>query len=173
VPDLTPQDRLQPALLDRLTDEEPGNQQIEPRDKRVMNTRRLRQAVLRDLSWLLNAARPSRDELMSFPLAAKSVINYGLPPLAGETASALDVIALETAIRDAIVAFEPRILPSSLQVEAISSELVLDHHNVVSIQIGGQLWAQPVPIELLLRTEVDLETGKVEVRDLGASGFAQ
>lgn len=165
---------MQPALLDRLTDDEPGNQQVEPRERRVMNTRRLRQAVLRDLSWLLNAARPSsRDEITGHPYAEKSVINYGLPPLAGETASALDVIALEEAIRDAIVDFEPRILPSTLHVEAIASELVLDHHNVVSIQIGGQLWAQPVPIELLLRTEVDLETGKVEVRDLGASGLAQ
>ena len=28
-------------------------------------------------------------------------------------------------------------------------------------------WAQPVPIELLLRTELDLETGAVEIRDLG------
>lgn len=173
MPDLTPQERLQPALLDRLTDEEPGDQQSEARDKRVMSTRRLRQAVLRDLSWLLNVARPSRDELAKHPHVQKSVINYGLPPLAGETASAIDVVALEAAIRDAIVDFEPRILPSSLQVEAIASELVLDHHNVVSIQIGGQLWAQPVPIELLLRTEVDLETGRVEVRDLGASGFGQ
>jgi type VI secretion system protein ImpF len=173
VPDLTPQERLQPALLDRLTDDEPGNQQVEPRERRVMNTRRLRQAVLRDLSWLLNAARPSRDELLGHPQAAKSVINYGLPPLAGETASTLDVMALEAAIRDAIIDFEPRILPSTLRVEAIASELVLDHHNVVSVQIAGQLWAQPVPIELLLRTEVDLETGEVEVRDLGASGLAQ
>jgi type VI secretion system protein ImpF len=46
----------------------------------------------------------------------------------------------------------------------------MDHHNVVAVQISGQLWAQPVPFELMLRTEVDLETGTVEIRDLGRSG---
>ncbi len=40
---------------------------------------------------------------------------------------------------------------------------------MISVQIEGQLWAQPVPLELLLRTEVDLETGKVEITELSAS----
>jgi type VI secretion system protein ImpF len=42
----------------------------------------------------------------------------------------------------------------------------LDHHNVIGVEIQGQLWAQPVPLELLVRTEIDLETGKVEMADL-------
>ena len=41
-----------------------------------------------------------------------------------------------------------------------------EHHNVIGVEISGQLWAQPVPIELLVRTEIDLETGQVEVADL-------
>ena len=41
-----------------------------------------------------------------------------------------------------------------------------EHHNIVGVQIHGQLWAQPVPLELLVRTEIDLETGKVEIADL-------
>ena len=36
----------------------------------------------------------------------------------------------------------------------------LDHHNVIGVEIHGQLWAQPVPLELLVRTEFDLETGQ-------------
>jgi type VI secretion system protein ImpF len=35
------------------------------------------------------------------------------------------------------------------------------------VQIRGNLWAQPVPIELMLRTDVDLETGQVQIQDLG------
>ena len=42
----------------------------------------------------------------------------------------------------------------------------LEHHNVIGVEIRGQLWAQPVPLELLVRTEIDLETGQVEVADL-------
>lgn len=168
MPELTPQERLQPALLDRLSDDEPANQQPEPRDKRIINAARLRQAVLRDLSWLFNTTKlESADALSAYPYAEKSTVNFGLPALAGETASQLDVVALETAIRQAIIDFEPRIVPSTLRVEAIVAELALEHHNVISVQISGQLWAQPVSLELLLRTELDLETGKVEIRDLG------
>ena len=41
-----------------------------------------------------------------------------------------------------------------------------EQHNIVGVQIQGQLWAQPVPIEMLVRTEIDLETGKVEIADM-------
>ena len=51
--DLTPQERLQPSLLDRLTDSAPDTKR-ESRDRRVLSMRRLRSAVLRDLAWLLN-----------------------------------------------------------------------------------------------------------------------
>jgi len=171
MPELTPQERLQPALLDRLRDDQPDRRQ-ESRDARVISATKLRQAVLRDLSWLFNTTRLERDaELAAWPYAQRSVVNFGLPPLAGGTASTLDVPALETAIRQAILDFEPRIAPASLEVEAVASELALDHHNVVTVQIRGQLWAQPVPLELLLRTEMDLETGEVQIREMGRSAF--
>jgi type VI secretion system protein ImpF len=173
MPELTPQERLQPALLDRLTDDDPSNQQPEPRERRIINAARLRSAVLRDLSWLFNSTQPRAEEgLAAHPFAQVSVINYGLPALAGQTASRLDVVALESAMRQAILDFEPRIVPTTLHVEAIVAELAMDHHNVVSVQISGHLWAQPVPLELMLRTEVDLETGTVEIRDLGRTGRA-
>ena len=51
-------DRLQPALLDRLRDDDPASK-VEPIEARVMSRGRLREAVLRDLSWLFNCARLS------------------------------------------------------------------------------------------------------------------
>jgi type VI secretion system protein ImpF len=95
------------------------------------------------------------------------VLNFGLPALCGETASTLDLIDLEQTIRQAILDFEPRIVPASLQVRALASAAVLEQHNVLSMEIRGHLWALPVPLELLLRTDVDLESGTVEIRDLG------
>lgn len=167
--ELTPQERLQPALLDRLADNEP-DKKLEPREERVMTRARLRQAVLRDLAWLFNTTKlDSRQDFAGYPFAGRSVINFGLPALSGETASTLDVIELERSIKQAIIDFEPRIDPSSLQVEAVVTDLQLDRHNVISVQIRGNLWAQPVPLELLLRTDVDLETGQVEIRDLARS----
>lgn len=168
--ELTALERLQPALLDRLTDDEP-DKKLEPREDRVISKSKLRQAVLRDLTWLFNATRlEDTDNFAAFPYAEQSVINFGLPPLAGGTASTLDVIELENAIRQAIIDFEPRISPSSLKVEALVSELQLNHHNVIGVQISGDLWAQPTPIELLVRTELDLETGEVQIRDFAKAG---
>jgi len=169
MPELTPLERLQPALLDRLTDEEPDKTQ-EPREHRVMSKSRLRQAVLRDLAWLFNATRLEADtDLSRAPAAQRSVINFGLPSLSGRAASSVDVTELERAIRQAILDFEPRILPGSLEVKALVVASQLDHHNVIGIEIRGQLWAQPVPLELLVRTEIDLETGKAEIADLLSS----
>jgi type VI secretion system protein ImpF len=170
VAELSPQERLQPALLDRLSDDEP-DKKVEGPDKRVLTKGQLRQAVLRDLAWLFNTTRlESGEDLSSTPLVEKSTLNYGLPALAGETAASLDPTDLERAVREAILAYEPRILPSSLRVRTIVTETQLDQHNVISVQIEGFLWAQPVPLELLLRTEVDLETGRVEITDLARSG---
>ena len=46
---------------------------------------------------------------------------------------------------------------------------MLDTHNVIEFDIRGFIWAQPVPLELLLRTQLDLEAGQVEVRESGGA----
>ena len=157
--------RLQPALLDRLTDEAPA-ERSESDDHRVMSKAQLRQAVLRDLSALFNAVQPLGSSIAELhPLLTGSVLNYGLPALAGQLASKLDVQGLERLIHQAIVRFEPRILAETLQVRALAATSVLDTHNVIEFEIRGHLWSQPVPLEILLRTQLDLEAGQVEVRD--------
>jgi type VI secretion system protein ImpF len=157
--------RLQPALLDRLADDERLDTR-EADDQRVMTKQQLRQSVLRDLGSLFNAVQPLNAAAMrGLPLVAESVMNYGLPPLSGQLASKLDIGSLEASIREAIVRFEPRILPETLQVRALEASSVLDTHNVIEFEIRGHLWSQPVPLEILLRTQLDLEAGQVEVRD--------
>lgn len=162
-------DRLQPVLLDRLTDNAPHSQ-VEADDARVMNKAQIREAVLRDLSWLLNSVQPLGKDLAAlYPQAADSVLNYGLPAMSGQLASKVDVSLLERTIKQAILRFEPRVMEDSLEVKALEASSVLDTHNVIEFEIHGFMWAQPVPLELLLRTQVDLEAGQVEVRDMNTS----
>lgn len=169
---LLPQDRLQPALLDRLTDDEPDNKQ-EPRQARVLSKKRMRQSVLRDLDWLFNATRlEAVTDLSRVPNVRRSVLNFGLPALSGKTASSLDMTDLVRAVRDGILNFEPRILPATLQIHTLLEAGDLDHHNIIGVEIRGELWAQPVPLEFLIRTEFDLETRKVLVTDLVSSQVA-
>lgn len=160
------QDRLQPALLDRLTDDEPRTQ-AESGDARVISRSRLRESVLRDLVWLFNATSPGAYvNWARAPHAQQSVLNYGLPALSGLTASTIDPTVLEARVKQAILDHEPRILPSSLMVEAIVSQEQMEQHNQIGFRITGQLWAQPLPMELVLHTDIDLETGRVDVREL-------
>ena len=160
--------RLQPSLLDRLTDDQPG-ERVEAEERRVMSRTQLRQAVLRDLGALFNAVQPLGAEGDAYPQVPESVLNFGLPPLSGQLASTLDISVLEGFIRQAIERFEPRILPETLQVRALEAGSVLDTHNVIEFEIRGHLWSQPVPLEILLRTQLDLEAGQVEVRDMAAA----
>lgn len=159
-------DRLQPALLDRLRDDDPASRTDAP-EQRVLSRQQLRQAVLRDLSWLFNSARLSDSQPMdAWPHARRSVLDYGLPALSGLCASSVDAVSLEAQVRQAIIDHEPRILAPTLRVEAVVADEQMDHHNQISFRISGQLWAQPVPLELLLHTDIDLETGRVDIKEL-------
>jgi type VI secretion system protein ImpF len=167
--ELTPRDRLQPSLLDRLTDFEPDAKQ-ESRERRVLSMRALRQSVQRDLAWLLNAnGLSSVQELTDYPYVASSVINYGLPDITGKTASGIDAAQLERLVRDAIWNFEPRILHDSVRVSSIQVEETTGRHNTISFLIEGDLWAQPYPERLYFKTELDLEMGEIRVIDQGAA----
>lgn len=166
-------DRLQPALLDRLTDDHGPSGGGDADERRVMTKQQIRQAVLRDLSWLLNAVQPLGSMVERYPQIVSSVLNFGLPPMAGQLASRIDVSVLERHLRDTIIRFEPRILAETLEVRAIEFESVMAAHNIIEFEIRGFLWAQPVPIELLLRTQLDLEAGQVEVRDATSGAVAR
>lgn len=156
--ELTPTERLQPSLLDRLTDEEPAQSQ-EARNRRVLSIQRLRESVLRDVAWLLNTTNLAEPNLSErYPQVAKSVVNYGLPDLAGLTASAVKIGELESLVRQAVLDFEPRIIRDTLQVRAHGADEM--NHNALVFEISGELWAQPVPLELFLKTEIDLENGE-------------
>ena len=162
--ELTSRERLQPSLLDRLTDEEPDQRQ-ESRDKRVLSMNRLRECVLRDLAWLFNASRMSEgSEIERYPFAAQSVVNFGLPPLSGVTARSLDIDKLELVLRQVILDFEPRILRNSLRVHAAFTEERMSH-NALTFEIEGELWGQPMPLQLYWKTEIDLESGQVRVEE--------
>lgn len=159
-------DRLQPALLDRLRDDAP-DERTEGPEQRMLSRSQLREAVLRDLSWLFNCSRAAPDTAAdALAHAEHSVLNYGLPALSGRTTSSLDVVSLEAQVRQAILDHEPRILAHTLKVEALVSDEQINQHNQISFRISGQLWAQPLPLELLLHTDIDLETGRVDLREL-------
>ena len=167
--ELTQGERLQPSLLDRLTDNEPAKQE-ESRAQRVLSMRKLREGVIRDILWLLNTTRlDATTDLSAYPEVETSVVNYGAPELAGVTSSSVDAAQFERRVRDALWAFEPRIKRSTVKVRANIARDTMGP-NTLSFEIEGQLWAQPMPTRLFLKTQLDLEDGTVSIMDASGRG---
>ncbi len=166
--ELTPSEKLQPCLLDRLTDNEPTKSQ-ESRNQRVMSTRRYRQAVLRDLAWLINThAHVEQDGLDDFDQIPSSVLNFGVQNLTGMTVSSLSTEEVRYRLSQAIRFFEPRINPTTIAIKMTKDPDEMSNRSI-RFEIQADLWSQPIPEALFIKTEMDLETGKCKL-DRGKSG---
>jgi type VI secretion system protein ImpF len=161
--DLTPSEKLQPCLLDRLSDDEPESPQ-ESRNQRVMSLQRYREGVLRDLEWLLNTPPAYREDWMEqFPEARRSVINFGIRNLCGQTTAGLNLEEVARQLAEAIRVFEPRIDRQKLTIKpAVSGDR--GSPCTISFEIRSDLWARPMSEQLFIRTQVDLETGDCQLK---------
>jgi type VI secretion system protein ImpF len=161
--ELAPRERLQPSLLDRLLDDEP-DKQVESRERRVLSLRGLREGVLRDLAWLLNTTNLlSVTDGGRLPHVANSVLNYGMPDISGMSVAGLNLGDLERGIRQAIWDFEPRLMRGSVVVRAIAAGAGV--HNKIMFEIEGDMWAQPYPERLYLKTELDVDRAAIQLTD--------
>jgi type VI secretion system protein ImpF len=158
MPELSQKERLQLSLLDRLTDDEPDIKN-ESREKRVITVSRLKELVQRDLAWLLNSvAAATNINLEDYPEVQTSTINYGIPDLSGVSATSLNTKVLERELVKCIKRFEPRIIPRSLNVKVCLAKKEMSG-NTLSFEINADLWAQPLPLQLFLQTDIDIENG--------------
>jgi type VI secretion system protein ImpF len=162
MPELAVVEKLQPCLLDRLTDDEPKNTQ-ESRAQRVISLQRYRQGVLRDLQWLFSASAHLAQEgnctfsLEDYPEALRSVINFGTRHLFG--VMSLDMRDLERQLTAALYTFEPRIMRNTLKVRSRVEG------NVIALDVEGELWANPLPEHLHIKTRLDIENGHCSLGD--------
>jgi type VI secretion system protein ImpF len=162
MPDQTPIEKLQPCLLDRLTDDEPGKRE-ESRAQRLISLQKYRRGVLRDLEWLFNTQAYLRAEdlenfqLKDYPEAYRSVLNFGTRQLCGLAAP--DMQRLQDELAEALKTFEPRLTAHNLTIRADQER------NHVSFEVDGELWANPLPEHLHLKSSVDLETGQCLLGD--------
>lgn len=136
----------------------------------------IRDSVKRDLSWLMNCRSFYMEEKSSlgykmtpldeekYPHVAASVINYGVADLTGRTASSVGRHQLEKMMRQTLLRFESRIIPESLDLNVVFEDSMQDH-NVLMFDIDAMLWAEPAPVHLQIRTQLDLETGDINVME--------
>jgi type VI secretion system protein ImpF len=142
------------------------NPNPESPEQRVVSMRALRESVLRDLAWLLSTASyDTGGSLAAQPEVERSVINYGLPSVAGLGLGSLDPEQAARRLQHAIESFEPRL--TQVRVTPQFNATAMDLH-ALKFRVEAQLWGQPTPQRLLLQTQIDVETADVRVSDAEA-----
>lgn len=123
----------------------------------------LRATVKRDLAWLLNTTQfGARGELEGYAQVQTSVLNYGVPDLAGRSLHSRTILDRAREIRNAIRVFETRLEPESLVVEPLASK---DRPNAVVFLIHAEISSTLRPVPVQFRTELEADTASVQVSE--------
>lgn len=160
---LRPRAHLLPTLFDRLRDDAP-NRKTELAEEFAVSPARLREIVQRDLMYLLNSTNLEDDiDFSLYPQVAASVINYGVPPIAGNYMHEHKWADIEKAIRRAILRFEPRLEADSLKVQPLKKEHARREYNVLIFEISGRILTEPYPTSFTVQSAFDLETNRINL----------
>jgi len=125
--------------------------------------RALRETIRRDLAWLLNTTNLAAVvDLSPCPQVRSSVLNYGVPDLAGKSLHRRTILHRAREVRDAIRMFEPRIEPDSLVVEPGGGS---QGGNSVTFLIHGDISSAVKVMPVRFRTELEADTGAVDVSE--------
>jgi type VI secretion system protein ImpF len=142
------------SVLDRLIEVEDWP------STRSQSTRFFRDALKRDLEWLLNTRQPPIAELASYPAAKASVINYGLPDISAlGLSSAADHRALRIAIEACLRNYEPRL--TDVRVTLQGSDTT---DRRLRFHIEGNMKLDPAPEEIAFDTVLELSSGEYKVK---------
>ena len=147
------------SLLDRLIDEDlkrSGDAHL----TRSQSVRKLRDAVRRDLEWLLNTRQPIVAAADGSELQA-SLYMYGLPDITSmSVANTRDRQRLTQAIQAAIIKFEPRIANPRVNLVTAGDEKL----PALRFAIEGMLRLDPDPEHVSFDAVLELSSGEYKVQ---------
>ncbi|MDM7920743.1 MAG: type VI secretion system baseplate subunit TssE [Pyrinomonadaceae bacterium] len=134
---------MTPSVLDRLIDLEP-RQSSEPPITLSTSVADLKQAVRRDLEWLLNTRCHLETVDEKLEEAPRSVAFFGLPDFTGVSVkSHLEQKRMTSAIEEAIRIFEPRFTNLKVTLEPIEN---VDRQLKFRIEATLDIEPTPEPI---------------------------
>lgn len=150
--------RISLSVLDRLIDFEPEARQ-EPPASRSKSLRQLKQALRRDLEWLLNT-RLAWQPPEELPLLRDSLLSWGLPDFSTlSVRNAGDQQTLVHALESTLRRFEPR-----LEDVVVSVAQTSDVERAMRFRIEARLRIDPVPEPVTFDTTLQLGSGNFAVK---------
>ncbi len=127
---------------------------------RSQSLRYFKEALKRDLEWLLNTRQPPIPELVDYPQARASVINFGLPDISSlGLSSASDHGRLRKAIETCLRNFEPRLMDVRVTLEGSDTA-----DRRLRFHIEGNMKLDPAPEEISFDTILELSSGEYRVK---------
>jgi len=146
------------SVLDRLIDDPNVSEDVFL--TRSKSLRELKQAVRRDLEWLLNTRHPV-VEVPEGTEVRNSVFMYGLPDITSMTVrSTRDRKRLTESIQAAVAKFEPRLANVRVSLVTVADEKVPSLRFVIE----GLLRVDPSPEQVSFDTVLELSSGEYKVQ---------
>ena len=151
--------RITPSVLDRLIDERPDQSREAPATRQT-SLRLLKQAVKRDLEWLLNTRATPQAVPEGLTEVSRSLALYGLPDLTTVSVkNPDDRVRLRDAVAETVRVFEPRLEGVEVNLEGED-----DAGRSIRFRIDARLKVDPVPEPVTFDTTLQLTSGEFEVK---------
>jgi type VI secretion system protein ImpF len=137
--------------------------------QRGANEAALKRNLNIDLDHLANTVNlASVVDLDRYPAVRRSVLNFGMDDLTHLTVDSSDILSLAAALRAALIAHEPRLVPDTLRIERRETDE--DNTQRIGFHAHAEMKCRPVDIPLEFVAEIDVGSGKVELH--GVAGAA-
>jgi len=150
--------RVSTSVLDRLIDLDPRETQETPKSQSA-SLSELKQAVRRDLEWLLNTRCFAEDVDGGLEETRHSIAFYGLPDFTAVSAkNHMEQAKMKKAIETAIGYFEPRFSNLKVILEPISNV-----DRLLKFRIEATLEMEPNPEPVVFDTVLQLGSGNFAV----------
>ena len=151
--------RVTPSVLDRLLDYEPEVAR-EPPASRARSLRQFKEAVKRDLEWLLNTRRTAGELPEELEEVGRTLLLYGLPDFTSlSVKSPSDQKRLRHALESAIRLFEPR-----LDGVTVTLDPLREDERILRFRIDAQLRVEPAPEPVSFDTLFQMGSGRYIVQ---------
>jgi type VI secretion system protein ImpF len=123
----------------------------------------LRAELSRDLDALLNTTNlASVIDLSGHDEVRRSIVNFGLPDIVSRTIDEARSNDIVGEIKEAIICYEPRILPKTISVKRDAS--VDSATLAIRFVVTGEMNCNPVAVPVEFYADLEVGTGKLGIR---------
>ncbi len=132
--------------------------------RRSLSDAALRALLAEDLSALLNCTNlnsASPEVIGDLPHVKNSILNFGLEDLSNKTIDeTMKINAIRGELEDALKAYEPRLLSSTLRIERDREN---EDDQTIRFVVRSDMRADPVPTSIEFVTAVELDSGEIKI----------